>query len=89
VAHLAAERGQWTLCVLGAAHSWLEWMPRGERVIVVSKIPSCGPCEVGNGVCPNGITCMENMDPAVVYLQFRAFQATFDSRLASAAKRWD
>lgn len=77
VAHLSASRGQWTLCVLGASHSWVEWMPRGERVMTISKIPACGPCEIGGDFCPNGIVCMEDLEPEYVYRHFRAFQASF------------
>jgi ADP-heptose:LPS heptosyltransferase len=77
VAHLSASRGQWTLCVFSATHSWVEWMPRGERVITISKIPACGPCEIGGDMCPNGIVCMETLEPDFVYRQFRTFQASF------------
>lgn len=70
VAHLAASRSCWTLCLFAASHSWQEWMPRGPRVVVMSRSTLCAPCEVGSGRCPNGIACMTTLDPEFVFEHF-------------------
>jgi heptosyltransferase-2 len=71
IAHLAAARNCWTLCVFAASHSPIEWMPLGPRVVVVSKALPCAPCEVGSGACPNRLACMQDLDPDAVYDLFQ------------------
>jgi ADP-heptose:LPS heptosyltransferase len=70
VAHLAAGRGRWTLCIFGASHAYNEWMPRGERVVVVSRVLPCSPCEIGADLCPNGIACMAGLQADDVFWRF-------------------
>jgi ADP-heptose:LPS heptosyltransferase len=67
VAHLAAVAGTWTLCVFGAKHAWIEWMPRGPRVILLARGPACSPCEAG--LCPNGLVCLTQLDAEFAYLE--------------------
>ena len=57
VAHLAASRGRWTLCVF-ASHAYCEWMPRGPRVVTLVKALPCSPCSLGAERCSNGAACM-------------------------------
>ena len=40
VAHLAAGRGRWTLCIFSASHAVEEWMPRGPLAVTVFKTPA-------------------------------------------------
>jgi ADP-heptose:LPS heptosyltransferase len=75
LAHLAAQRGRWTLCIFSGSHSYVEWMPRGPRVVVVSRITSCSPCEVGGSRCPNGVACMTDLQPDIAFDLFEAARA--------------
>lgn len=70
VAHLSAERGKWTLCVFGGSHAAAEWMPRGPRVVTISRIVACSPCSPGADLCPNGVTCMVDLAAADVFWRF-------------------
>ena len=58
IAHLAAARGRWTLCVFSGSHAYNEWMPRGPFVVTVGRALPCSPCELGTDRCPNNIACM-------------------------------
>lgn len=81
VAHLAAERGRWTLCVFAASHAFNEWMPRGPKVVTVVKAVPCSPCEIGIERCPNGVDCMVGLQPADVFW-------CFDRALGAASPDW-
>ncbi len=70
VAHLAAARGRWTLCIFAASHAHHEWMPRGPRVVTIVKAVPCSPCEIGIERCPNGVDCMVGLQPADVFWCF-------------------
>jgi ADP-heptose:LPS heptosyltransferase len=59
--HVAAALGQWVLCIFSGRHSWIEWMPRGPRVVTLARMPECAPCDYG--FCPNQFNCMEMLDP--------------------------
>ena len=63
VAHLASSRQRWTLCLFASSHSYIEWMPRGPRTVVVSRATACAPCEIGGDRCPNGRACMMGLEP--------------------------
>lgn len=65
IAHVAARLGQWVLCVFGAKHSWIEWMPRGPRVVTLVRAPACSPCHAGS--CPNSLCCLDMLDPDFAY----------------------
>jgi ADP-heptose:LPS heptosyltransferase len=70
VAHLAAARGRWTLCVFAASHAPVEWMPRGpSAVTIVLRLP-CAPCSIGGDLCPNGVACMTDLRPKDVFWRF-------------------
>ncbi len=79
VAHLAASRGRWTLCIFAASHAFNEWMPRGPRVVTMTKAVPCAPCEIGIDRCPNGVACMVEMRAEDVFYRFD------DVRSAAAA----
>lgn len=70
VAHLAAARGRWTLCIFAASHAYNEWMPRGPRVVTLVKAVACSPCEMGTEHCPNGVACMVDLEPGEVFWSF-------------------
>jgi hypothetical protein len=67
IAHLAAARGRWTLCIFSGSHSWVEWMPRGPRVVVVTRVTACAPCALGGDRCPNGLACMTDLAPDAAF----------------------
>jgi ADP-heptose:LPS heptosyltransferase len=70
VAHLAAERGRWILCLFAGSHSLVEWMPRGRRVVTISRAIACSPCELGGMSCPNGVACMRGLEPEEALTRF-------------------
>jgi ADP-heptose:LPS heptosyltransferase len=72
VAHLAAKRGRWTLCLFSGSHAFVEWSPRGPRVVVCSLDIPCSPCGLGGDKCPNGHACMVELKPETVLAQFEA-----------------
>jgi hypothetical protein len=76
IAHLAAVRGCWTLCLFSGSHSWVEWMPRGPRVVVITRVTSCAPCALGGGRCPHRTACMTDLAPDAAF-------ELFDERRAS------
>lgn len=67
IAHLAAELGLWVLCVFSGSHSWIEWMPRGPKVVTLARMPACAPCE--RGICPNGRDCMVKLTGELAYTE--------------------
>jgi ADP-heptose:LPS heptosyltransferase len=78
IAHLAAERGRWTLCLFSGSHSWVEWMPRGPRVIVISRLTGCSPCAAGGAMCANQLACMADLDPDAAFELFANARAGRD-----------
>jgi ADP-heptose:LPS heptosyltransferase len=84
IGHFAAKRGRWTLCVFGACHSWLEWMPRGPRVILITRMTACSPCEIGNSLCPNELVCMGHLTADAVYIRFLEIQARAEEERSAA-----
>lgn len=70
VAHLAAGRDRWTLCIFAASHAFTEWAPRGPRVVTMVKAVACSPCALGRERCPNGAACMLDMRPDEVFYRF-------------------
>jgi ADP-heptose:LPS heptosyltransferase len=70
VAHLAAARGRWTLCVFSASHAYNEWIPRGERVVVVTRAVPCSPCAISADNCPNDVACMGDLRADEVFRCF-------------------
>ena len=70
VAHLAAARGRWTLCVFSASHAYCEWMPRGPFVVTITRVVPCSPCAIASDRCPNDHVCMADLQPAEVFWRF-------------------
>ena len=81
VAHLAAVRGRWTLCLFAASHAYNEWMPRGPRVVTMTKAVPCSPCEIGIDRCPNGVACMVDLRPQDVFHYFDDVRGTAPASL--------
>lgn len=75
-AHLAADRGRWSLCLFSGSHSFVEWMPRGPRVVLISRMTACSPCALGGGRCPHGIACMAHLDADAVFDLFANARAS-------------
>jgi len=73
VAHLAASMGQWVLCVFGGKHHWMEWMARGPKVVTITHMPNCSPCE--SPVCPNSLACLKDVDPEMAYFEIMTAKA--------------
>ena len=63
IAHVAAARGIWTLCVFAGSHPYQQWRPIGPRAVTVSVKTACAPCEIGAGRCPNDLACMSSLHP--------------------------
>lgn len=84
IAHLAASRGRWTLCIFAASHSPAEWMPRGPRVVVMTKQVSCAPCAIGGDLCPNGVACMAALQPDDVYWRFERVRSEAAAEMVGA-----
>ena len=70
VAHLAASRGRWTLCLFAGSHAFNEWMPRGPNVVTMAMALPCSPCGLGGERCPNGLVCMAELQPLHVFRRF-------------------
>jgi ADP-heptose:LPS heptosyltransferase len=70
IAHLAAARARWTLCVFSGSHAYNEWMPRGPFVVTVGRALACSPCDVGIDRCPNNVACMGELEPSEVFWRF-------------------
>jgi ADP-heptose:LPS heptosyltransferase len=82
IAHLAAARGVWLLCLFSGSHSYVEWMPRGPRVVVLSRVTACSPCALGGDCCPHGVACMSDLHPDAAFELFAEARAARDARLA-------
>ena len=76
IAHLAASRGRWTLCIFSASHAYCEWMPRGPRVVTLVKALACSPCCLGQERCTNGVACMVDFQPAEAFWCFNHARET-------------
>lgn len=87
VAHLAASRGRWTLCVFSASHAYCEWMPRGPRVVTLVKALPCSPCSLGSERCSNGVACMVDFQPAEVFWCFNHARETAATLALSEASK--
>lgn len=70
VAHLAAARGRWTLCIFAASHAYNEWMPRGPFVVTITRAVPCSPCRLAEDRCPNDLACMMGLRPSGVFWRF-------------------
>ena len=67
VAHLAGAYGVPTVCVFGGSHSRLEWRPRGERLLLLTRAVACSPCHIDHeGGCPYDKACLRRIEPAEV-----------------------
>ena len=77
IAHLAADLGQWLLCLFAGSHSWMEWMPRGPKVVTLARMPACAPCNSGR--CPNQRDCMINLTADLAYSEIIATIADYNA----------
>ena len=67
VAHLAGYYGAPTVCVFGGSHQRLEWGPRGDRLILMSRAIACSPCGLDHGAsCPYDKACLTQIGPREV-----------------------
>lgn len=67
IAHVAGYLGAPTVCVFGGSHQRLEWGPRGENVVVLSRAIGCSPCQLDhNCISPFGKACLREIAPKTV-----------------------
>lgn len=67
IAHVAGSFGTPTVCVFGGSHQRMEWRPRGDHVIVLSRAIGCSPCHLDHGhVSPYGKACLRDITPESV-----------------------
>jgi hypothetical protein len=86
VAHLAAMRGRWTLCLFAGSHALNEWAPRGPRVVTVAAQVPCAPCGLDRDRCPNGLACMTELQPSKVFRLFGGIKERVFSVTPAAAE---
>jgi len=67
LAHLAGQIGTPTLVVFSGTVPYVEWMPRGPKVMVLAKDTVCAPCR--SGFCPYDKRCLREITPDTVYKQ--------------------
>ena len=67
LAHLAGQRGAPTLVVFSGTVPYVEWMPRGPKVALVTKKTVCSPC--GSVFCPYNKRCLREITPDIVFDQ--------------------
>ena len=83
VAHLAAARRRWTLCIFSGSHAFNEWMPRGPFVVTIVKALPCSPCGPGAERCPNDLACLTRLGAAEVLTCFEDARREFFARAAA------
>jgi ADP-heptose:LPS heptosyltransferase len=67
IAHVAGYLGAPTVCVFGGSHQRLEWRPRGDNVVVLSRAIGCSPCQLDhNCISPFGKACLREIEPKIV-----------------------
>jgi ADP-heptose:LPS heptosyltransferase len=67
IAHVSGYFGTPTVCVFGGSHQRLEWRPRGDNVVVLSRVIGCSPCHLDHGhVSPYGKACLREITPKEV-----------------------
>lgn len=67
ISHIAGYLGAPTVCVFGGSHQRMEWHPKGDNVIIVSRAIACSPCQLDhNHISPYGKACLKGIEPEVV-----------------------
>jgi ADP-heptose:LPS heptosyltransferase len=67
IAHVSGSFGTPTVCVFGGSHQRTEWRPRGARVMLLSRVIGCSPCQLDHGnLSPFGKACLREIAPASV-----------------------
>lgn len=67
IAHVAGFFNTPTVCIFGGSHQRIEWAPRGENVVILSRVIGCSPCHLDHGhVSPYGKACLREIDPVQV-----------------------
>jgi hypothetical protein len=57
-----------------------EWVPIGNKVLMVYKAMNCAPCwKASHAECPYGSACMAQIDPNIVFDAFKKLKAIFIS----------
>lgn len=77
LAHLAGQRGAPTLVVFSGTVPYVEWMPRGPKVALVTKKTVCSPCD--SVFCPYNKRCLREIPPDTVFDQLSGLLASFPS----------
>lgn len=64
IAHVSGFFGTPTVCIFGGSHQRIEWRPRGDNVVVLSRVIGCSPCHLDHGhVSPYGKACLYDILP--------------------------
>jgi ADP-heptose:LPS heptosyltransferase len=71
--HIAAACGTPVVCLFSAANEANVWRPWGEKVTVLTRQPSCSPCQAFQCLREDGYFCMDEIGPEEVVEAVRAF----------------
>ncbi len=67
IAHVAGYLGTPTVCIFGGSHQRIEWRPRGENVILLSRTIGCSPCQLDHGHASRyRKACLREISPPTV-----------------------
>ena len=67
IAHVSANLGTPTVCIFGGSHQRTEWRPRGDTVVVLTRVVGCSPCHLDHGqISPYGKACLRDITPRAV-----------------------
>jgi ADP-heptose:LPS heptosyltransferase len=88
IAHVAGFFNTPTVCIFGGSHQRLEWGPRGDNVVILSRVIGCSPCHLDHGhVSPYGKACLREIGPAEVAAAARMIMTRSAGTKRDAAKR--
>jgi len=88
IAHVAGFFGTPTVCIFGGSHQRLEWGPRGDNVVILSRVIGCSPCHLDHGhVSPYGKACLREIDPVEVVDAAKMIMTRSVGAARDAAKR--
>ena len=67
IGHLGGHLGAPTVCIFGGSHPRAEWRPLGPRVVVVSRVIGCSPCQLDHTTgSPYAKACLREIHPQEV-----------------------
>lgn len=64
ITHASGQFGTPTVCVFGGSHQRTEWGPLGTKVVILSRVIACSPCQLNHASeCPYGAACLREITP--------------------------